>query len=148
MTEDITIKRCSPQSEPPMTGTFVTSQITFLLSLIIVSGKTFFKQFFVLVYGKSPYLSCLAPQMRRKIEIPTTIVQSPLLEHDKVSSVLGDHRSSSSTIDVRAGGAGGPQPPKFWANQIFWAAREIWAKPVFKEVSMLVGLITPVKFTP
>ena len=34
-------------------------------------------------------------------------------------------------IGVRAGGAGGaaaPPPPKFWATQIFWAAREIWAK--------------------
>ena len=27
-----------------------------------------------------------------------------------------------------------PPPPKFWAIQIFWAAREIWAKPVFKDV--------------
>ena len=31
-----------------------------------------------------------------------------------------------------------PPPPPFtsWATQIFWAGREIWAKPVFKEVSM------------
>ena len=35
------------------------------------------------------------------------------------------------------GGEGGCSPPKFWATQIFWAAREIWAKPVFKEVSVL-----------
>ena len=34
-------------------------------------------------------------------------------------------------------GGGGLQPLlKFWAAQIFWAEREIWAKPVFKEVSM------------
>ena len=39
-------------------------------------------------------------------------------------------------IGVRAGGARGLQPPKVWATKIFWAAREIWAKPVFKEVSM------------
>ena len=41
-------------------------------------------------------------------------------------------------IGVRAGGAGGgaAAPPKFWVTQIFWAAREIWAKPVFKEVSI------------
>ena len=36
-------------------------------------------------------------------------------------------------IRVRAGGAAAP-PPKFWTIQIFWAAREIWAKPVFKDV--------------
>jgi len=35
-------------------------------------------------------------------------------------------------------GVGGtaPSPPKFWATQIFWAAREIGTKPSFKEVSM------------
>ena len=27
-----------------------------------------------------------------------------------------------------------PPPPKFWAIQTFWAARQIWAKPVFKDV--------------
>ena len=41
----------------------------------------------------------------------------------------------ATVIGVRAGGAGGAAaPPKFWAIQIFWAAREIWAKPVFKDV--------------
>jgi len=41
-------------------------------------------------------------------------------------------------IGVRTGGAGGGcSPPKFWATRVFWAAREIWTKPVFKEVSML-----------
>ena len=56
-------------------------------------------------------------------------------------------------IGVWAGGAG---PPKFWATQIFWAAREIWAKPVFKDVFKLflidryflffpeVGIVKPV----
>ena len=34
------------------------------------------------------------------------------------------------------GGWGSCSPPKFWATQIFWAAREIWAKPVFKEASV------------
>ena len=29
-----------------------------------------------------------------------------------------------------------PPPPKFWATQIFWAAREILAKPIFAKVSM------------
>ena len=46
-------------------------------------------------------------------------------------------------MSVRAGGAGGchrrpplPPPPTFWATQIFWAAREILAKPIFAKVSM------------
>ena len=36
------------------------------------------------------------------------------------------------------GGVGGTalSPQKFWETQIFWAAREIGAKPFFKEVSM------------
>ena len=40
-----------------------------------------------------------------------------------------------TVIGVRTGGGGegGCSPPKFWATQIFWAAREIWAKLVFKE---------------
>ena len=50
-------------------------------------------------------------------------------------------RIRNKTIGVRAGGGGAgglqPPPPKVWATQFFWAAREIWAKPVFKEVSML-----------
>ena len=39
---------------------------------------------------------------------------------------------------VRAGGKRGAAapPPKSQATQIFWPGREIWAKPVFKEVSM------------
>ena len=50
-----------------------------------------------------------------------------------------------------------PVKAKFWATQIFWAAKEIWAKPVLKEVSMFldryflfnpeVGVVKPVKFT-
>ena len=43
------------------------------------------------------------------------------------------------TIGVPAGGGGGgargaAAPPKFWVTQVFWAEREIWAKPVFKDV--------------
>ena len=38
------------------------------------------------------------------------------------------------------GGGGGARgaaaPLKFWVTQSFLAAREIWAKPIFKEVSM------------
>ena len=35
-------------------------------------------------------------------------------------------------------GAAAPAPPKkkIGATRIFWAAREIWARPVFKEVCM------------
>ena len=44
----------------------------------------------------------------------------------------------SACIGVRAGGLGGCSPPKFWATQIFWAAKEIWAKPVLKEVSVFL----------
>ena len=36
------------------------------------------------------------------------------------------------------GGWGGCSPSKFWATHIFWAAKEIWAKPVLKEVSMFL----------
>ena len=47
-------------------------------------------------------------------------------------------RGPCITIGVRAwGGGGGRGGCKVWATQIFWAEREIWAKPVFKEVSML-----------
>ena len=34
-------------------------------------------------------------------------------------------------------GPGCSPPPIFWTTQIFWAAREIWAKPVFKGVFKL-----------
>ena len=48
---------------------------------------------------------------------------------------LSTAQAYSIPIGVRAGGTGGAAaPPKFWAIQIFWAAREIWAKPVFKDV--------------
>ena len=29
-----------------------------------------------------------------------------------------------------------PRPLKFWATQIFWAAREIWADQIFTKISM------------
>ena len=43
-------------------------------------------------------------------------------------------RWKANNIGVRAGGAGGaaaPPPPKFWATQIFWAARENLGKASF-----------------
>ena len=39
-----------------------------------------------------------------------------------------------------------PPPPKFWATQIFWAAREILAKPIFAKVSMF-RLLRPFFFS-
>ena len=36
------------------------------------------------------------------------------------------------------GGEGGCSPPKFWATQFFGQQEEIWAKPVFKDVSMVI----------
>ena len=40
--------------------------------------------------------------------------------------------SNHATIGVRAGGArGAAAPPKFWATQIFWAARENLGKASF-----------------
>ena len=67
-----------------------------------------------------------------------------------------------NAIGVQAGGArGAAAPPKFWVTQVFWAGREIWAKPVFKDVVKFflfrihryflflpeVGIVKPVKFT-
>ena len=51
---------------------------------------------------------------------------------------LIEETSDRAPISVQAGGAGGYQPslPKFWATQIFWAAREILAKSIFTKVSM------------
>ena len=40
-----------------------------------------------------------------------------------------------------ARGAAPPPPPKFGQLRCFWAAREIWAKPVFKYVSMFFIII-------
>ena len=47
---------------------------------------------------------------------------------------------------LRAGGGGGGDGGgaaatlKFWVTQIFLAAGEVWAKPVFKEVSIFLLL--------
>ena len=39
---------------------------------------------------------------------------------------------TQTNIGVRAGGArGAAAPPKFWATQIFWAARENLGKAIF-----------------
>ena len=37
-------------------------------------------------------------------------------------------------------GGGAAAPLKCWVTQIFLAAREVWAKPVFKEVSIFLLL--------
>ena len=39
-------------------------------------------------------------------------------------------------IGVRTGEGGGKGGLQIWGNSVFWAAREIWAKPFFKDVSM------------
>ena len=60
-------------------------------------------------------------------------VQGFVLKPDTIKTGLlfsTDHRRTGR------GGWAGCSPPKFWATQIFWAAREIWARPVFQEVSM------------
>ena len=62
-------------------------------------------------------------------------------ECDKMSIVYdhkGNHKVGGKHRRTGRGGEGGCSPPKFWATQIFWAAREIWAKPVFKDVSMFI----------
>ena len=47
-------------------------------------------------------------------------------------------RELSLYIGVRVGGGeGGCSPPKFWATQFFFLQEKIWAKPDFKDVSML-----------
>ena len=41
-------------------------------------------------------------------------------------------------LNCRGGGPGEgglAASPTFWATQILWVAREVWAKPVFKDVS-------------
>ena len=53
---------------------------------------------------------------------------------------LIEETGDRALMNVRAGGAGGCQrtlfSPKFWATQIFGAAIEILAKPIFTKVSM------------
>ena len=43
------------------------------------------------------------------------------------------------------GGEGGCSPPKVWATQIFWAARENLGKASFKDVSMFFIFIIILK---
>ena len=45
---------------------------------------------------------------------------------------------SSTRIGVQAGGTRGLQsPPNFGLNRFFGQQEKIWAKPVFKDISML-----------
>ena len=49
--------------------------------------------------------------------------EGPMLETLDHTIRIGSHRR------MGRGGAGrAAAPPKFWATQFFWAAREIWAK--------------------
>ena len=45
-------------------------------------------------------------------------------------------------LDIWAGVGGGH--PQTSGSLVFWAAREIWAKPIFKEVCMCVCVCVPV----
>ena len=54
--------------------------------------------------------------------------------------------SVDKPISIRAGGEGGGgeegcSPPKFWATQIFWAARDNLRKDIFKDVSVFFLLV-------
>jgi len=50
------------------------------------------------------------------------------------------------SIGVRAGGPGGLQPPpEFGQLRFFGQQEKIWAKPVFKEVSMFFTIIIILK---
>ena len=53
---------------------------------------------------------------------------------------LHTYRRLVNNIGVRAGGLGGLQPPQILGNSDFWAAKEILAKPLLKEVSMFLFL--------
>ena len=51
------------------------------------------------------------------------------------------HKSWGNIIGVRAGGArGAAAPPKFGQLRFFGQHEKIWAKPVFKDVSMFLLL--------
>ena len=69
--------------------------------------------------------------VRRTVRIFSGIAQS-ICCHKDVAYCAVLHRRTGR------GGWGGCSPPKFWATQIFWAAKEICAKPVLKEVSMFL----------
>ena len=52
----------------------------------------------------------------------------------------------SAGIGVRAGGArGAAAPPKFGQLRFFGQQEKIWAKPVFKDVSMFIIIIIILK---
>ena len=52
-------------------------------------------------------------------------------KHNLNSRELYNHRRKGRWAGEAA------DPPKFWGNSDFWAAREIWVKPVFKDVVKL-----------
>ena len=52
------------------------------------------------------------------------------------------HKFNNTDIGVRAGGArGAAAPPKFGQLRFFGQQEKIWAKPVFKDVSMFIIII-------
>ena len=57
------------------------------------------------------------------------------------------HRRIAQSIGVRAGGGarGAAAPPKFGQLRFFGQQEKIWAKPVFKDVSMFFFIIIILK---
>ena len=76
----------------------------------------------VLTYRKS--------KLRKKRRINIWNYRSSNYLQCRPSWVTAIHRRTGR------GGEGGcsASPQKIWVTQVFWAGREIWAKPVFKEV--------------
>ena len=59
-------------------------------------------------------------------------------EFKMVTLRTGNVQYTAPTIGVRAGGARGPAtPPNFGQLRFFGQRQKIWAKPVFKDVSIL-----------
>ena len=52
-------------------------------------------------------------------------------------ALFENNQKTTTCIGVRAGGArGAPAPPNFGRLRFFGQQEKIWAKPVFKDVSM------------
>ena len=66
----------------------------------------------------------------------TKIIRSVRLKEMSVKRVDCNRAAQAETFSLThrrtgRGGEGGCSPPKFWATQIFWAAREILGKGSF-----------------
>ena len=72
-----------------------------------------------------PALSCKELTFRKLRNIDITEFSADIASSMLCASVHWDHRRTGR------GGEGGCSPPKFWATQIFWAARENLGKARF-----------------